>query len=114
MSSHGFTALPPPAHDLSLAKSGQSFIEITEFLNLPQCDAAKRLGIPTSTLSKRWKEAAQGRKWPFRKVTKLDKEIMTLLHNIPQGGVVPPSVEASLEKLMKKRQKKLRPVFIRI
>lgn len=56
-----------------------------EYLTLPQSEAAHKLGIPTSTLSKRWKEAVRARKWPYRTVAKLDKEIMTLLHNIPQG-----------------------------
>lgn len=60
-------------------------IDITCYLHLPQTEAAKKLGIPTSTLSKRWKEAVvNNRKWPYRAVSKLDKEIMTLLHNIPQ------------------------------
>eukprot|EP01132_Coremiostelium_polycephalum_P004876 gene4876-6082_t len=105
----------PPA-DGSLAKAGQSYIEITEYLNFPQSEAAKKLGMPTSTLSKRWKEAARGRKWPFRKLSKIDKEIMTLLHNIPPGGHpdLPPDVDAALVTLLKKRQNKLRPVFIRM
>jgi hypothetical protein len=64
---------------------GQTHIDITSYLHLPQTEAAKKLGMPTSTLSKRWKEAVvNNRKWPYRAVTKLDKEIMTLLHNIPQ------------------------------
>ncbi|KYQ93763.1 hypothetical protein DLAC_05153 [Tieghemostelium lacteum] len=103
--------------DRSLSRGGQSYIEITEYLNFPQSDAAKKLGIPTSTLSKRWKEAARGRKWPYRKVSKIDKEIMTLLHNIPAGTPnpdLPPEVDASLVALLKKRQEKLKPVFIRM
>ena len=66
-------------------KTGQTYVDITEYLNMPQSEAAKKLGIPTSTLSKRWKEAVRGRKWPYRMICKLDKEIMTLLHNVPQG-----------------------------
>jgi len=105
-----------PAEDRSIVKTNQ-YIEITEYLNFPQSEAAKRLGMPTSTLSKRWKEAARGRKWPFRKVSKIDKEIMTLLHNIPPGGEqasLPTAVDSALVALLKKRQKKLRPVFIRV
>jgi hypothetical protein len=64
---------------------GHHYVDITEYLNLPQYLAAKKLGIPASTLSKRWKEAVRTRKWPYRSVQKLDKEITTLLHNIPQG-----------------------------
>eukprot|EP01119_Soliformovum_irregulare_P010004 TRINITY_DN2420_c0_g1_i1.p1 TRINITY_DN2420_c0_g1~~TRINITY_DN2420_c0_g1_i1.p1 ORF type:complete len:205 (-),score=32.13 TRINITY_DN2420_c0_g1_i1:164-778(-) len=95
----------------------QSYIDITEHLNLPQTEAAKKLGIPTSTLSKRWKEAVVNRKWPYRTVCKLEKEIMTLLHNIPQGPEAPalsPEIEHSLSGLLRKRQEELRTVIIRL
>jgi len=52
---------------------GQKYVDITDFLCLPQTQAAKMIGVPTSTLSKRWKEAAQGKKWPYRTLRKLDK-----------------------------------------
>lgn len=94
-----------------------TYVDITEYLNLAQSEAAKKLGIPTSTLSKRWKEAVVNRKWPHRTVTKLDKEIMTLLHNVPQGPEAPPlspEIEHSLAILLRKRQEELRPVIIRI
>lgn len=95
----------------------ENFVDITEYLNLPQIEAAKKLGIPTSTLSKRWKEASVNRKWPYRTVAKLDKEIMTLLHNIPQGPEAPPlpaEIENNLGNLLRKRQDELRTVVIRI
>lgn len=38
-------------------------------------------------IASRWKEAVRNRKWPYRTISKLDKEIMTLLHNIPQPAV---------------------------
>jgi len=94
----------------------EKFVDITEFLNLPQTEAARKLGIPTSTLSKRWKEAVN-RKWPYRTVAKLDKEIMTLLHNIPQGSdapPLPPDIEANLGSLLRRRQDELRTVVIRL
>jgi len=95
----------------------ENFVDITEYLNLPQTEAARKLGIPTSTLSKRWKEAVVNRKWPYRTVAKLDKEIMTLLHNIPQGPdapPLPPEIESSLGILLRKRQEELRTVVIRL
>jgi len=98
-------------------KEGENYVDITEYLNLPQVEASRRLGIPTSTLSKRWKEAVVNRKWPYRAVAKLDKEIMTLLHNIPQGPdapPLPPEIEASLGVLLRKRQEELRTVVIRL
>jgi len=97
--------------------NGPNYVDITEYLNLPQNEAAKRLGVPTSTLSKRWKEASVNRKWPYRTVCKLDKEIMTLLHNIPQGPgapPLPPEIEQSLGVLLKKRQAELRTVILRL
>jgi hypothetical protein len=56
-----------------------TFVDLTEFLALPQNDAAKMIGVPTSTLSKRWKEVIDNRKWPYRTVGKIDKEIQQLL-----------------------------------
>jgi len=95
--------------------NGQHFVDITEYLNMPQKQAAKKLGIPTSTLSKRWKEACRHRKWPYRNVSKLDREITTLLHNLPQGQTSwPADVEETLGFLLRKRQEELRPVVIRI
>jgi hypothetical protein len=96
---------------------GQSYVDITEYLNMPQADAAKKLGIPPSTLSKRWKEAVRKRKWPYRMICKIDKEIMTLLHNVPQGPNAPPlpeEIETALGHLLRKRQEELRSVVIRI
>jgi hypothetical protein len=78
---------PDYIHSLPLARqvttthdsiNNHQFIDITEYLTLPQSDAAKKLNIPSSTLSKRWTEAAKKRKWPYRNVTKIDKEIVTL------------------------------------
>ena len=93
----------------------QKYTDITEFLNMPQSQAAKHLGIPPSTLSKRWREAAApNRKWPYRTVCKIDKEITTLLHNIPQDGVIPKEIEAKLATLIARRQEELKPIVIRL
>ena len=90
------------------------YSDITKLLNMQQNQAAKQLGIPTSTLSKRWREAAPHRKWPWRTVSKIDKEITTLLHNIPTDGVMPKDIEAKLSVLLSKRQEELKPIVIRI
>jgi len=89
----------------------KKFLDLTEYLNLPQGEAAKRLGVPTSTLSKRWKEAVVNRKWPYRTVQKIDKEITTLLHNI--SPPLSTEIEETLGVLLKRRQEELRPVLIR-
>ncbi|KAL6078686.1 RWP-RK domain-containing protein [Balamuthia mandrillaris] len=96
------------------APDGKTYVDITPYMTMPQAQAAKTLGIPSSTLSKRWREAARARKWPWRIVAKLDKEITTLLYNVPPGSKVPPEVEERLAYLMRQREKKLEPVIIRI
>jgi hypothetical protein len=105
------------SNELIPVPRGQNYVDITEYLNMPQADAAKKLGIPPSTLSKRWKEAVRKRKWPYRMICKIDKEIMTLLHNVPQGPNAPPlpeEIETALGISLRKRQEELRPVVIRI
>lgn len=109
--------IPNSNGELIPIPKGQTFLDITEYLNMPQSEAAKKLGVPPSTMSKRWREAVRQRKWPYRVVCKIDKEIMTLLHNVPQGANAPPlseDIESALGNLLRKRQEELRPVVIRL
>eukprot|EP01114_Cavostelium_apophysatum_P009814 TRINITY_DN23098_c0_g1_i1.p1 TRINITY_DN23098_c0_g1~~TRINITY_DN23098_c0_g1_i1.p1 ORF type:complete len:287 (-),score=65.39 TRINITY_DN23098_c0_g1_i1:116-976(-) len=115
---------------VQISSSGQSkelvkvekeptYVDVTPFLILPQHEAARRLGVPCSTLSKRWKEASVNRKWPYRIVCKLDKEITTLLKNVENSAnnlstPLSPAVEENLGLLLKKRQEELRTVILRI
>jgi len=110
-SSHGGNSMQIVS---ACADVGQRYCDITEYLTQPQKLAAQKLGLPPSTLSKRWKEAVRERKWPWRTVNKIDKEITTLLHNIPPGGPIPPDIEKQLGVLLQKRQDELRPVVIRL
>ena len=48
--------------------------DITDLLLVPQKVAAVRLGITESMLSKKYKEATN-RKWPYRFLKKLDRDI---------------------------------------
>lgn len=96
-------------------EDNSKFVDVTPFLTLPQHEAAKKLGIPSSTLAKRWKEASCNRKWPYRTVSKLDKEILTLLKNVENAKTeLSPSVEATLGFLLKKRQEELKTVLVRL
>jgi len=105
--------------DLMKVDKEPTYVDVTPYLILPQHEAARRLGIPCSTLSKRWKEASLNRKWPYRIVCKLDKEITTLLKNVEnsqngQAVSMSPAVEETLALLLRKRQEELRAVVIRL
>jgi len=97
-----------------LSSISENYCDITEYLTLPQNQAAKKLQMRPSTFSKRWKEASRNRKWPWRNVRKIDKEITCILHNMPKNGSIPDEVESHLSLLLKQRQEELKPVVIRI
>lgn len=90
------------------------YCEITDYLTLPQTQAAKKFNMAASTFSKRWKEASHNRKWPWRYIRKIDKEIECILHNISNNDVISKEVEHRLIELSIQRQKQLTPVSIRI
>jgi hypothetical protein len=109
---------PPTPPQANGPRPDEQFIHLTEdILNLPQSEAARKLGVPTSSLSKKWKEVAGERKWPYRTICKLDKEIATLIEantdpNNPQKLL--PEVEHSLSILIRRRALELRTVSIRM
>lgn len=88
--------------------------DISDVLNFPQSQAAKLLKIHPSTLSKRWKEATLNRKWPWRNVNKIDKQVESILNNIDKNYPIPQEIENYLAALLAKRQEQLVPVVIRI
>lgn len=117
--SYGNNALIQPKESekrmIERRDDSSKFVDVTPFLTLPQHEAAKKLGIPSSTLAKRWKEASCNRKWPYRTVSKLDKEILTLLKNVENAKAeLSPSVEATLGLLLKRRQEELKTVLVRL
>jgi len=119
MAPYGNNALIQPKESekriIEKKDDSSKFVDVTPFLTLPQHEAAKKLGIPSSTLAKRWKEASCNRKWPYRTVSKLDKEILTLLKNVENAKAeLSPSVEATLGLLLKKRQEELKTVLVRL
>ena len=61
--------LPPPLPP-SPAQSPALF-DLTPYLLMPQRTVAKMLGLPMSTLSKRWRIAGKGRIWPYRRIQRL-------------------------------------------
>jgi len=104
-------ASPQPPREY---KGKHTYCDITEFLNMPQIQAAKIIGVPTSTLSKRWKESAPTRKWPWRTVCKIDKEMVQILKDVQPGAQVPRESRDKLALLIRQRQEELRPIVIRI
>lgn len=75
---------------------------------MKQSEAARILGISPSMLSKRWREAMNGRKWPYRVHKKLQKEInsiVTLMEDPNEQGESKPA--APLPQEMENRLKLL-------
>jgi len=120
--SSDLTRLTPSTSDLlgqiisQGSKDLPEFMDIAPFVTFPQYEAAKKLNIPSSTLSKKWKDATVNRKWPYRTLAKIDKEIKTIMHNIHRdsNGNVDPQVEQKLAKLLQVRQNETRPVIVRM
>jgi len=92
------------------------YVDVTPYIFMPQRQAAKELGLPSSTLCKRWKEATMQRKWPRRNLRKIDKEISKIIQKIPPscGTSLDVPTEAYLGLLLKKKAEEMKPVSIRI
>jgi hypothetical protein len=104
--------------DACVDKPERKLVDITHLLSTPQSQAAASLGIPVSTLSKRWKEAGKSRMWPYRNVIKIDAQIVALLASISEAdveaGVMPPDIEERITALLSERAVNLQPVSIRM
>eukprot|EP01114_Cavostelium_apophysatum_P008559 TRINITY_DN2111_c0_g1_i2.p1 TRINITY_DN2111_c0_g1~~TRINITY_DN2111_c0_g1_i2.p1 ORF type:complete len:177 (+),score=33.29 TRINITY_DN2111_c0_g1_i2:148-678(+) len=85
------------------------FIDVGPFVHLPQITAAKKLGIPASTLSKRWREATQNRTWPHRILTKIDRKIL----EIETKSQIDNRSALALQLLRKQKRFATESVFIR-
>jgi len=91
--------------------------------------------MPVSTLSKRWKDATDNRKWPYRTITKIDRHIMAIFNAsevhtrfaffqpfsafydnaIIQGADnLSQEDKETIRQLIKKRVECLKPVVLRI
>ncbi len=100
---------PENAAEGKRSRTGE-LVDVTEFLMLPQSEAAARLGMTVSTFCKRWKEAVKERKWPFRSLQKLDKEIAVLRKRNPMTS----ATEAKIAKMLTQREGLLVPAAIRL
>jgi hypothetical protein len=104
------------AADACVEKGRKRSLDVTPFFNTLQTDAAAQLGIPVSSLSKRWKKASNGRKWPHRHVLKIDVQIKELLSTVSDedvdAGKMSIDVESRITALLHKRAACLQPVSI--
>jgi len=91
-----------------------SFVEVTPYIRFFQKNAALSLGMNTSTLSKRWKEATVGRKWPCRALKKLDRKIEFAQYNLNNQNSVSTSQQECIDLLVKERNELEQIVFIKI
>lgn len=73
-------------------------ISLAPYLMMQQKEVARIIGIPVSTLSKRWRIASSGRSWPYRMVMLIDQKIASGYGNV--------------EVLTRKREQLLQPVTI--
>ena len=68
-----------------------------------------------STLSKRWKDAVgPDRKWPYRKLQKVEREIQRLMLNVDEQGFIPEDVEKELSAKFTERKNLISSVWIRV
>ena len=88
-------------------------VDITPYLQYPQSVAAKMLHVGATSLSKNWRKVTNNRKWPYRKLKRLDREIATLLRNLKLN---PTStlLQAQLDHLVRSRNQEMKPVFLPI
>eukprot|EP01091_Cochliopodium_minus_P020849 TRINITY_DN924_c0_g1_i1.p1 TRINITY_DN924_c0_g1~~TRINITY_DN924_c0_g1_i1.p1 ORF type:complete len:182 (+),score=60.59 TRINITY_DN924_c0_g1_i1:29-574(+) len=82
-----------------LLKKELLLTDITHLLVLPQKIAALRLGISETILCKRFRQASN-RKWPFRYITKIDRDLQNCTN------------EHEKKELMRMREIYLTPVCI--
>jgi len=102
---------PVDSKSNAVVNSDYNYVDITDYLTLPQKEAASKLGISESMLCKRFKECTR-RKWPYRYIRKIDKIINML--SVQDGTPLSPEDKKKLDKLMKEREERLQPVKIRI
>jgi len=115
---------PPNSNELvpstsTKASVGYKYVNVTPYLHLPQHEAARELSVPSSTLSKRWREATMNRNWPHRVLRKLDKQILLLVknsgtYNSHNSDTNESDLSQNLSYLLAKRKEEAKVVFIRL
>ena len=97
----------------SLPKGRANYFDITHLLTLPQASAAQAVSLSKPTFVRRWKESVGNRKWPYRLILKLDRQIRALKKFERRNGASPESA-AKIERIKSLRAKALEPTRIRL
>jgi len=100
-------------HSHSQSSPSPDEFDVTPYIMMSQEEASKKIGIPSSTLSKRWRESTNNRKWPFRQINKIDREIKNIMGSITSSTDISPSQQECLALLLKQRQQEASPVYIK-
>jgi len=95
--------LPP---EVQISETDTRLVDIYPYLCLPQKSAARALGVNTSILSKRWRAASNGCKWPYRLLCQVDHRLTLILaqHVQTPNVAFPETVAAEVRELMQRRQ----------
>jgi hypothetical protein len=92
-------------------------LDLTPLLTIPQLQAAEIIGMPNSTLSRKWKEKAGQRNWPYRGVKKVDRHIKNILFSLKFSDDEALTLRAKdverLASLIVNRCAQLQPVIIK-
>jgi len=102
---------PEPVTQEVIIKDGIPYSDVAPLVHLPMRQAASRLGMPCSTLGKRWKATTLGREWPHRSIKRIERSILLLLHN--HSDLTPEDQEKVLQ-LVYQRKAEGRSVVIEI
>ena len=98
--------LPPPVEspmELKECPKAPKVVSLTAPLfMMTQQEVADMFHLPISTFSKRWRHAAGGRIWPFRRVLKIDATLQSTTD------------ENVIKRLRKRRKELLEPVKINV
>lgn len=77
-------------------------VDLSPYFLMNQHKVADMFGLPISTFSKRWRYAANGRLWPYRRVIRIDADLKLTRD------------ETERERLRKERKRLMKPVWMNL
>lgn len=79
---------------------------------MPQRVAAKKLGLLPSNFCKIFKKGTNGKKWPYRRISKIERILYLLLRNSGRNCKVEEKMLYEIQKLIEEREELLHPIYI--